>query len=161
MPEKLLFDWGNTIMVDFELPGPMYAWEKVAWVEGAEDAVKSLFMRYELSLATNAGASDTSGVIKALERVGAERFFKNIFLAQEIGYKKPDPRFFNYIIKRLNASPSSVVMIGDNYEKDIAGAKNAGLKTVFFNANHRKGPFDKADLVIENLKELPAMVDKL
>ena len=161
MTRKLLFDWGNTIMVDFELPGPMYSWDKVAWVAGAEDTIKLLFETHDLYLATNAGASDTSGVIKALKRIGADCYFKKIFLAKEVGYKKPDVRFFDFIIKELATNPSLLFMIGDHYEKDIIGAKNAGLKTIFFNPNQKKENFDKADAIIENMKELPLIIDEI
>jgi HAD superfamily hydrolase (TIGR01662 family) len=161
MMKRLLFDWGNTIMIDFDLPGPMFTWEKVSWVPGAEKALIHLSGKYELYLATNAGASDTTGVVKALERVGADKFFKQIFLAKEVGFEKPDIRFFNLIIGKLGAKPSSLIMIGDNYEKDISGAKNAGMKTVFFNPKGQKGIFDKADAVIGDLNELCLIIDKL
>jgi len=161
MIKKLIFDWGNTIMVDFELPGPMYTWEKVSWVDGAENAIKSLSETYELYLATNAGASDTSGVIKALNRVGADKYFKKIFLAREVGYKKPEKQFFLSITKSLQVDPGECLMIGDNYEKDCIGAKAVGMKTVFFNAQHKKGVFNNADKVIENMEDLPLIIDRI
>jgi len=161
MIKTILFDWGNTIMVDFGLPGPMYKWNQVAWVSGAEEALKSLSSRYICCLATNAGASTTPEVIMALNRVGAEKYFKQIFLAREIGFKKPDKRFFRAIIDRLGFPPSSLVMIGDHYQNDCEGAKHAGLKTVFFNAKKSEGDFPLADKVIRNLDELEKTIDLL
>jgi HAD superfamily hydrolase (TIGR01509 family) len=157
----ILFDWGNTVMVDFGFPGPMYTWNKVAWVSGAENALKTLSGKYLCCLATNAGASTTPEVLLALKRVGAEKYFKHIFLAKEIGFKKPDERFFRAIIDHLGLAPSSMVMIGDHYQKDCPGAKQAGLKTVFLNADHENGPFPMADAVIGNLDELVNTIDKL
>ena len=78
MVKILLFDWGNTIMVDFNLPGPMFTWERVAWVPGAEEALKAL-AGYVLCIATNAGKSDSEAVKKGLARVGADRYFSFIF----------------------------------------------------------------------------------
>jgi HAD superfamily hydrolase (TIGR01662 family) len=161
MTKQLLFDWGNTIMIDFEFPGPMYTWEKVSWVPGAENALVDLSGRYDLFLATNAGLSGTTEVIRALQRVGAEKYFKQVFTAIEIGYEKPDIRFFSAIIEKLGAVPSELVMIGDNYEKDIRGAKNAGLKTVFFNPKGRTGNFEDADAVIGEMKELVPLMEEL
>jgi FMN phosphatase YigB (HAD superfamily) len=161
MTKTLLFDWGNTIMVDFTLPGPMYTWEKVAWVHGAEKALQNISPHYKCFLATNAGASTTPEVLLALQRVGADKYFSGIFLAKEIGYEKPDKKFYETIISNLDLPPSSIVMIGDNYEKDCMGAKQAGLKTVFFNARHETGPFPLADAVFLNFDELDQIIEKI
>ena len=161
MIKTILFDWGNTIMVDFGLPGPMYQWNQVAWVSGAEEALKSLSRKYTCCLATNAGASTTPEVIMALNRVGADKYFKQIFLAKEIGFKKPDKRFFMAIIDHFGLIPSSLVMIGDNYKNDCEGAKHAGLNTVFFNSKNAAGNFPLADKVIRNLDELEKTIDQL
>ena len=161
MAQTLLFDWGNTIMVDFVLPGPMYTWEKVAWVTGAENALKMISAKYRCCLATNAGASTTPEVLMALKRVGADKYFSEIFLAKEVGYEKPDKRFFIAIIEQLNLPPSSLVMIGDNYQKDCIGAKQAGLKTVFFNPAGAKGSFPMADAVIRSFDDLLMTIERL
>jgi FMN phosphatase YigB (HAD superfamily) len=154
MRKTLLFDWGNTIMVDFVLPGPMCSWDKVALVDGAENALQSLSGQYDCHLATNAGASTTKEVRLALSRVDADKFFSEIFLADEIGFAKPDIRFFNAIIDRLGHPPDSFVMIGDNYFNDCVGAKKAGMKTVLLNTNQVTGSFPMADAVIGNFEEL-------
>ena len=161
MRATLLFDWGNTIMVDFVLPGPMCSWDKVALVDGAENALQILSEKYDCHLATNAGASTTKEVRLALSRVDVDKFFSEIFLADEIGFDKPDIRFFNAIIDRLGLPPDSYIMIGDNYFKDCVGAKKAGMKTVFLNANRVTGSFPMADAVIRTFDELINLIEKL
>ena len=154
MTKTLLFDWGNTIMVDFALPGPMCSWDKVDLVDGAENALQVLSGKYECYLATNAGASTTQEVLLALSRADVDQFFSGVFLADELGFSKPDVRFFNAIIDRLDLPPDSFVMIGDNYFNDCIGAKKAGMKTVFFNKNRVTGSFPMADAVISSMTEL-------
>jgi FMN phosphatase YigB (HAD superfamily) len=161
MIRTLLFDWGNTIMVDFGLPGPMYTWEKVAWISGAEKTLQILGRQYKCFLATNAGASTTPEVMLALKRVGADKYFSGIFLAKEIGYEKPDKKFYTTIIEHLDLPPSSIVMIGDNYQKDCVGAKDTGLKTVFLNTNLETGPFPMADAVIRTIDDLINIIENL
>jgi FMN phosphatase YigB (HAD superfamily) len=161
MTKTLLFDWGNTIMVDFVLPGPMCSWNKVALVDGAENALQILSEKYDCHLATNAGASTTKEVRLALKRVDVDKFFSNIFLADEIGFDKPDIRFFNTIIDSLGLPPDSLVMIGDNYFKDCVGAKKAGMKTVFLNKNRMSGSFPMADAVIQNFDDLIKIIENL
>ena len=131
----LIFDWGDTIMHDYNLPGPMADWEKVEWIPGAEKALKTLSEKYTCIIATSADHSGTEDMIAALRRVGADKYFHHFFSSKELGYKKPDPRFFSSIVEKLNVTPGECVMIGNFYEKDITGAKQAGLQTVLFNEN--------------------------
>ena len=161
MIRALLFDWGNTIMVDFDLPGPMYEWEKIAWVSGAEESLKELSSVYSCYIATNAGQSDADAVLKGLSRVGAEKYFSGIFASSDLGHEKPSPDFFREISSTLNIPFEELVMIGDNYIKDIEGAGKCGIKTVFL--NHQPGPenFPMADAIIHSMQELPYAIQKL
>jgi putative hydrolase of the HAD superfamily len=160
MGKILLFDWGNTIMVDFNLPGPMYLWESVAWVPGAEECLRML-SSYTCCIATNAGKSDSETVRKGLARVGADLYFSHIFSSIDIGFEKPDPRFFGFILQTLQAEPGNCIMIGDNYKKDIAGAKAMGIKTVFFNHTFGRGSFPDADATIYGMNELTSIISRL
>jgi putative hydrolase of the HAD superfamily len=161
MKKILLFDWGNTVMVDFVFPGPMCSWDRVDWVEGTEQAMEILSKKYPCYLATNAGASTTEEVHLALDRVDAGRHFKGIFLAEEVGFKKPDVRYFENIISALGVSAGSFIMIGDNYFNDCVGAKKAGMKTVLFNASRVRGSFPLADAVIYSMEDLPEIIETL
>jgi len=51
----------------------------------------------------------TKEVRLALSRVDVDKFFSGVFLADEIGFDKPDIRFFNAIIDRLGLPPDSFV----------------------------------------------------
>ncbi len=154
MIKALIFDWGDTIMRDFALPGPMHLWAKVDWVPGAEKMLQSMQANYTCIIATSADYSYTPEMIMSLKRVGAEKYFQKFFSQKELGYKKPDPRFFESVINQSGFRTDECVMIGNSYEKDIVGAKNAGLKTIFFNENKHDGGFLKADVVVHRLTEI-------
>jgi putative hydrolase of the HAD superfamily len=153
----LIFDWGDTIMRDFALPGAMKDWPKAEFIEGAEKALKHLSSRFTCIIATSASHSDTLDMIAALELVGAQKYFHHFFSSADLGFQKPAPQFFSAITGRLNLTPSGCVMIGNLYEKDIAPAKVAGLQTVFFNEKNIKGEFPLADAVIDNMSVLPTL----
>ena len=138
----------------------MFCWERVAWVPGAEEALKAL-AGYTCCIATNAGESDSESVKKGLARVGADSYFSFIFTSRDIGFEKPDPRFFRFILAKLRSTPESCVMIGDNYKKDIIGAKSTGMKTILFNPSEVNGPFPHADSVIRGMEQLPLIIKKL
>lgn len=161
MIKALLFDWGNTVMVDFNLPGPMYEWTEVAWVAGAEKSLAELSVKFPCYIATNAGMSDGKAVLKGLKRAGADKYFSGIFCSADIGFEKPDQNFFREIIRKLEYLPGELVMIGDNYLKDIEGAKRSGIRTVFFDRTGTDGRYPMADSVIYSMNELTSAITKL
>ena len=160
MAKVLLFDWGNTIMVDFNLPGPMYTWSRAAWVPGAETALNEL-KDHICCIATNAGESNAEAVKKGLAMVGADTYFKYVFSSWDIGFKKPDPQFFRIIVDALATTADNCIMIGDNYQKDIAGAKSAGMKTIFLDTKGDDKAYPMADAVIRSMSELPDILKKI
>ncbi len=157
--KALIFDWGDTVMRDFMLPGPMHQWHQVQWIPGAEKALKLLKNRYMCIIATSAGHSDTEDMKAALAMVGADRYFDFFYSQKELGVKKPDPLFFERSARLSGFEPHECAMIGNLYEKDIVGAKTAGMTTVFFNETLLKGSFPMADMVISQMDELIALFD--
>jgi len=150
----LIFDWGDTVMRDYGLPGPMARWEKVDWVPGAETALKVLAQNYTCVIATNAGHSGTGEMIAALQRIDANKYFRYFFSSKELGYEKPDPRFFIAVTEKSGLKPERCVMTGNLYEKDIVGAKEAGMQTIFFNEKNIRGKYPKADVIISSMEQL-------
>ncbi|MGI5947410.1 MAG: HAD-IIA family hydrolase [Lachnospiraceae bacterium] len=71
-------------------------------------------------------------------------------ICREIG--KPDP--FLYIYAMDGVSPETCVMIGDNVDTDILGAKRANCKTVLLEGPLSIGREDCADLHIKSLSDI-------
>ena len=158
MIRVVLFDWGDTVMRVFpEYEGPMAHWPRVEAVLGIEEALRALHPHYRLILATNAAASGEALVRKALERVGLEEYFDAVFTARELGMRKPDPAFFQVMLRTLDCAPHEAAMVGDDYQADVAGAKRAGLWTVWFNPAGTSPPVGSpiaTDVEIQDLLEL-------
>lgn len=154
MIKLLVFDWGDTIMRDFDLPGPMSDWPDVAWIEGAETALRTLSSKYTCAIATSADHSDVAEMKKALKRVGADRYFHLFYSQKELGYKKPDVQFFTSVLRLSGFAPSESAMIGNLYDKDIIGAKAAGMTTCWFNETDIHGNHPLADHIITRMEQL-------
>lgn len=153
--EGVVFDWGDTLMMDFqEFDGPMCYWEKVQLMPNIKDTLLELSKSYPLYVATNAGASNKELVLKAFRRVEINGYFKDVFTSKDLGYEKPNRNFFIEIIRKLGVSSNKVVMIGNDYKKDIVGAKEAGMKTILYNPKGLSGNFNKADIIIDDLNKL-------
>ncbi|MEJ5302943.1 MAG: HAD-IA family hydrolase [Bacteroidales bacterium] len=160
----IIFDWGDTLMRDYPgKAGPMYVWDHVECIEGVPELLAYLHGRYTLCVATNAGVSDTEAMRKALRRVNIEHYFSGFFSSKDLGVAKPDPRFFLNICAEMNVEPQHSLMIGNDYEKDICGAFQAGLFTVLFRekgigSDFEDGDFSKAHKVIYSLLELKKLL---
>lgn len=164
MIKVLLFDWGDTIMRDdLTLPGPMAYWEKVSWIPGLRDALHhTLSHKYICVVASNSGESDTPLMIKALQRIYADEYFYDFFTSYDIGCEKPDVRFFRFIADKMKVNPNECIMIGNNYQKDIEGAKNAGMFTIWFNEeNKTQLNAAAADQTIHQMSELIVAINKI
>ncbi len=59
-------------------------------------------------------------------------YFDTITTSEEAGVKKPHLEIFEKALQKSNAAPENSIMIGDSYEADIEGAKNAGLHALYF-----------------------------
>jgi putative hydrolase of the HAD superfamily len=56
-----------------------------------------------------------------------------LVVSEEAGVSKPDPRIFHLALERLGCAAGDAVMIGDSWSADIAGARAAGIRPVWFN----------------------------
>jgi putative hydrolase of the HAD superfamily len=93
--------------------------------------------RIRLALITN-GASDTQrATLRALD---LERRFDAVVISGEVGVAKPDPAAFQLVCDELGTDPAATWHVGDNLVTDIAGAKGAGLVTVWLNRRRMVPP---------------------
>jgi putative hydrolase of the HAD superfamily len=53
-----------------------------------------------------------------------------VFVSSEIGYTKPDPRFFAAVKNQLGATPSQIALVGDDFVADIQGSTAAGWRAI-------------------------------
>ena len=67
------------------------------------------------------------------ERCGLEGYFQFVVFAQEHGIQKPDPRLFEIAIDRAGCAQHQLLHVGDSFQNDIIGAKQAGIKCVWLN----------------------------
>jgi putative hydrolase of the HAD superfamily len=90
-----------------------------------------------LGILTN-GFSETHREKIALLQLG--EYFDAVFIADEVGMIKPDPLLFAHAVKELGSTPAHGAMVGDRYDRDIRGALDAGLYTVWLNVRHELLP---------------------
>ncbi len=100
-------------------------------MDGAEELLTYLSAKYTLCTASNAPTVQNK---TRLRFSGLKKYFTHEFVSEEIGFAKPDPRFFAVCFKTLApVKKEETVMIGDSFTADVAGAVNYGIKTFWFN----------------------------
>lgn len=94
--------------------------------------------------------------LKAFQRLNAmslEHFFDVIICKEDTGVLKPDMLPFERAITALGIDASEILFVGDNPERDILGAKKAGMRTAL--AQYGNGWYNgkkvKADHVLNGI----------
>ena len=70
---------------------------------------------------------------RKMKSAGVEGFFKKVILSEDIKVHKPNREIFHFALSATQSSFSDSIMIGDNIETDIRGARDAGLDQIYFN----------------------------
>lgn len=86
--------------------------------------------KYKLHIITNGFAEVQEGKLK---NSGIADYFEVIMDSEKAGVKKPNPIIFEKAMGLARVQPQNSLMVGDNYEVDILGAKNAGMHALYFN----------------------------
>ncbi|MBN2457727.1 TIGR02253 family HAD-type hydrolase [Candidatus Woesearchaeota archaeon] len=96
-----------------------------------------------------------------LVELNLEDFFDNVVAFEDTGTHKPSPEPFEKALKLLKISADEALFVGDWPERDIKGAKELGIKTVYARYGRDKttsGSRIKADYEINNIIELVGIV---
>lgn len=106
--------------------------------------------KYEVHLITN-GFKEVQAT--KLNASGLNGYFKTITTSEEVGVLKPNPKVFHHALNLADANAHESIYVGDHFDTDVIGSKNAGIDQVFFN------PFDAvhpkvATFEIQDLGEL-------
>lgn len=101
-------------------------------IAGAADVCRSLAARGKTLCIVSNGT--TSVQRPRFARSGLAPYFHSLFLSEEIGAAKPDPRFFDAVFAAFpQIERSEMLVVGDSLSSDIAGGLAAGLDTCWFN----------------------------
>jgi len=155
MKNIYLFDWGDTLMVDFQdQQGKMYQWNKVQAIDGAQEVLAELSKTNLIYVATNAADSTESDIKKAFERVELAQYIDGYFCKANLGVGKGTPEFFSRIIKSLKVSPQMITMVGDSYNNDIAPAISAGIHAIWITSQNDHSHLNKEAQQIDKLRDI-------
>lgn len=98
-----------------------------------------------------------------LDRLGILEYFEFTLYSSDCIFSKPHPLMFTTAVGRLQLKPSQILHVGDQIERDVAGARSAGIRTAWLNHDRRKlkNKEVRPDGEIHTLDELPSLLRKI
>ena len=122
-------------------------------MEDAWEVLEYLYKKYDLYVVTN-GVEATQR--SRLKLSGIERFMKDMFVSEAVGYQKPQIEFFDYCFAHIDGfEKEKAMIIGDSLTSDIQGGNNAGVACCWFNPSGKERSLElRIDKEIKSLKEL-------
>lgn len=90
-----------------------------------------------------------------LDRAGVTDFFDFVLTTTDHGKQKPDPKPFQVALERFGFTPQECLMVGDWPERDLAGARNVGMRTAWakWGASDKDADVE-ADFVLDRFADL-------
>jgi len=125
----------------------------------ALETLTRLSAKYALGMLTN-GAPDLQR--EKVVASGLEGLFKEVVISGVYGIGKPRPEIFLHLTDRLGIAPGETVMVGNSLERDIGGARNAGITSIWLKVpGSEEHAAVEPDFTITGLAELPALLERL
>lgn len=115
--------------------------------------LEALAGRYALGGLTNGNAD--------IARIGLDGLLGFCVTAREVGFAKPHPAIFAAACTATGIAAQQVLHVGDDPERDVHGARAAGMRTVWVNRDAKLWPGGpRADAEVRDLRELLALLDR-
>lgn len=127
----------------------------VTLIPGAIETLRSFKENgLRLAMITNGGADVQR---RKITRFGLDAMFDFILIEGEFGAGKPDARVFNEAINKLHVTASAACMVGDDLVRDIAGAQELGICSIWVDWKGSGLPLHsviKPDCIVKSLEQL-------
>lgn len=153
----------SSMKVSGRLEDPALLWDFVETqyeteipMDGALETLDTLKSQgYTIAIASNA----TPRYEETLRNLGIVERVDAIFLSDVVGYAKPDPRFFQFILEQMKVMPEEAVHVGNSYWHDVIGARRSNILPIYFD---RRNILPDADCPrITHLRDLPSLLKQL
>lgn len=114
-----------------------------------------------LAMAVISNARHGSFVPWTLKRLGMARFFRSIVVSADVHLRKPRPEIYWNTLAEMGVAPHEAAYVGDYWPYDMAGARAAGMRTIWLIEAGKPHDDLPADAVISGLPELLAVLTRL
>ena len=126
---------------------------------GAMEMLHALSEDYVLATASNGPYEQQ---VYRINKAGMGQYFRYHFISQDIGYSKPDPRFFEKArsLMKETYENDEILIVGDSASSDMQGGINAGIHTCYYDRENR-GNTGGYDLCVNDLRQIAEKLEEL
>ena len=118
----------------------------------AREVLEYLSARYRLYILSN-GFRELQ--YRKMCAAGIDGYFRKVILSEDIGLLKPRKELFDFALSATQSEAKESLMIGDNWENDITGARNAGWHQTYYAPDDDASPLPFTPTYrIRDLREL-------
>jgi putative hydrolase of the HAD superfamily len=121
----------------------------------AKEVLETLSSRYHLFILSN-GFRELQA--QKMRSSGIDGYFRQVLLSDDIGILKPDSEIYYYALSTTRSKLNESLMIGDNWDNDISGARGIGMHQVFYDLKGRTDLPFRPTFTISDLRELTELL---
>jgi HAD superfamily hydrolase (TIGR01549 family) len=164
----ICFDFGDTwVDESTEIKNERQVTQRGDLIPGAAHMLRELHRRgYRLAIVSDGPVGNVDNVLRDQGLVDLCEAFA---ISEVLGVEKPDPRMFRYVLDQLGIAPGDydrTVMVGNNLSRDVKGANELGMISVFLDWSPRypKKPLDASEIPTHAIKmplDLLSLVEHL
>jgi HAD superfamily hydrolase (TIGR01509 family) len=128
--------------------------------DGAIEAIRAIHdAGVRMTICSNTLWRNDADSRRDWEELGFADYFDAYITSHDTGFAKPHPAMFQRALTALGVRPSEAAMIGDRPELDLAGARAAGLRSIWIRPPDFDGdPDPEPDAVVSRWSEVPPIV---
>lgn len=118
------------------------------------EIAKELRKKYKIGYLSN-DVNEWSTYLR--KKFNLNKLFDAILVSGEVGLRKPDPRIFEFLLKKTNSKGNECIFIDDNL-KNLTAASEFDINTVRFIRRQKKTPFC-SEFEISSFQELFCVIE--
>lgn len=141
--------------------------QRAQFIPGARELLETLNQKgYRVALVADGLAQSFRNMYSFLRM---DNCFEQCIYSSEVGEDKPSPKMFQTAMDAMRLLPGDkdhIIMVGNNIERDIAGANHFGLTSVLLDWSPRyrmqpRDAWETADYIIHTPMELLTLLPQL
>jgi putative hydrolase of the HAD superfamily len=156
-PTILIYDQNRRRMREVLKVFRQSALKRFEVFEGAIEVIKMLKNHnYRTGIISDA---QMAYVESELERLEILPFIDCFLVSAPFRFRKPDRRFFEWALRKVQVQPEDAVFVGDDMFRDIFGAKQIGMRTIYKPSEYGQSFYESCvpDEVVTDFRKLPEL----
>ena len=114
---------------------------------------------YRIGMVSNTGRTWGRFLREVQDRLGVTRYFDVRVFSDEARVRKPAREIFDLALRALGAKPAEVVHVGDDVTADVAGARGAGMRAIWYNTGFwPDAGTNEANAEVQDFAEVPPIL---